>query len=136
MVNWLYNKELYVPSGVDGLDMCLYLVNDICKCFNLDFEKKLSLHTIVVEAIENAIIHGNKGDKTKFVRFSIQVIKEKIFIRVEDEGDGFNIHSIPSPTLTSNIRNEYGRGIFFIKNLSESCSTLGRGNIIKIVMKR
>ena len=136
MINFLYNRDLDIPSSVDGLNMCLIVVNDIGRIFSLNFEMKLSLHTVVVEAIENAIIHGNNSDREKLVKFSIQVNCDKIFICVEDQGEGFNIDSISSPIMKSTIRNESGRGIFFIKMLSESCYTLGKGNIIKIIMNR
>lgn len=132
----LYDRDLCVPSTVEGLDMILLIVKEVGFICDLNFEKKLSLHTIVVEAIENAFIHGNKAIRDKMVRFSINVNSEQILIEVEDEGDGFDFNQIPSPILNSNIRNESGRGIFFIKSLSDFCCTLGKGNIIQIKINR
>ena len=132
----LYDKYLTIPSTVEGLDLCLFIVKDVSILFDLDFEKKLSLHTVVVEAVENAIIHGNKENREKIVKFSIHVFKDIILLQVEDEGDGFNINDIVSPLLTPNLKKESGRGIFFIKSLSDSCVTLGKGNIIKVIMRR
>ena len=49
---------------------------------------------------------------------------------------GFDIDMVPSPLLQANIRKESGRGIFFIKNLSSSCYTLGSGNILIMKINR
>lgn len=134
--NLLYDRYLCVPSTVEGLDMCLFIVNEVGMLFDLTYEKKLSLHTIVVEAIENAFIHGNKSIREKFVRFAVNVNIERILVEIEDEGEGFDISSIPSPLISANLFKESGRGIFFIKSLCDSCCTLGKGNIIQIKVNR
>ena len=136
MINPLFYKELIIPSTVEGLNMCLMIVDQIGKYFGMDFNTKFSLQTIVVESVENAIIHGNKNNRDLVIKVSFTVNVQHVLIRVEDQGDGFDINSIPSPLSKQNLLKESGRGIFFIKSLCSSCVTLGHGNILLINMVR
>jgi serine/threonine-protein kinase RsbW len=85
------------------------------------------------EAINNAIVHGNKMDKNKFVTVSYRILPDTIEISVEDQGQGFDPNSIPDPTAPENIERETGRGIFIIKNLSDEVIFEKNGR--KITMK-
>ena len=86
----------------------------------------------VCESVNNAIIHGNNEDAGKFVDIRLECINNELFIEVEDEGNGFNIHEVPDPTEDSNIRNERGRGIFIIKNLADHVEFQNNGSLVKI----
>jgi len=132
----LFQKELFIPSTFEGLNTCLDAIGDISKQFDLNFDTMFCLHTVIVESVENAFIHGNKGVRELNVRVFISITAAHIFIEVEDKGEGFDMKSIPSPVDRTNFSDEGGRGIFFIKMLSVSCSTAGIGNIIKIKLNR
>jgi anti-sigma regulatory factor (Ser/Thr protein kinase) len=132
----LFYREIFIFSTVEGLNECLDVVNEVVREFNFNFEESFALHTVVVESVENAIIHGNSGVRDFKVRVLISVNVNEILIEVEDEGNGFDISSISSPIEGSNIYKESGRGIYFIKKLSSTCYTLGRGNIMRIKIER
>jgi len=132
----LYQKELFIPSTFEGLNKCLDMVGEVREKFDLDFDTSFGLHTVMVESIENAFIHGNKCKRELEVRVFISININEILIEVEDMGDGFDMNNIESPLVVSNLKNEGGRGIFFIKMLSSSCYTVGRGNIIRIKLNR
>lgn len=136
MKQTLYQKELFIPSTIEGLNQCLDIVDDIKKQFNLDFDTSFGLNTVIVESVENAFTHGNKGNRELKVRVLILITLDEILVEVEDMGIGFDINSLPSPVDPLNINLEGGRGIFFIKVLSSSCCTVGRGNLIRIKLKR
>jgi serine/threonine-protein kinase RsbW len=132
----LFYKELFIPSTIDGLNNCLHMVDEVKEKFNLNFDTVFALHTIIVESVENAFIHGNKGRIDAEVRVYISVSSSEIFVEVEDVGNGFDLENIPMPSMASNIENEGGRGVFFIKTLSNCCYTVGKGNIIRIKLNR
>jgi serine/threonine-protein kinase RsbW len=136
MMHIHYQQEILIPSTAEGLNECLDMVYKLTKQFNFDLETSFSLHTVIIESVENAIIHGNKFIKDFNVRVLIVVCAHEIFVEVEDKGAGFDMNSVPSPIEGSAIQQEGGRGIFFIRRLSLSCYTMGRGNIIRIKLKR
>ena len=67
----LFEQEFRIPSTIEGLKKCLGVVREVKERFELDFETGFSLHTVMVEAVENAIIHGNRGKKDLEVRVLI-----------------------------------------------------------------
>jgi len=132
----LFQKELFVPSNFEGLNKCLDLIGEIKVAFDFNLDTMFGLHTIIVESVENAIIHGNKGIRDLDVRVFISINSTEIYVEIEDRGEGFDINGIPSPVDSAYLQKEGGRGIFFIKMLSTCCSTNVKGNIIRIKLNR
>ena len=132
----LFKKELFVPSNFEGLNRCLDVIEEINEAFDLNLDTLFGLHTIIVESVENAIFHGNKGIRELDVRFFISINSTEIFVEIEDSGDGFNINDLRSPVEPDHLQTEGGRGIFFIKMLSTCCSTNVKGNILQIKLNR
>lgn len=86
----------------------------------------------LTEAVNNAIIHGNQKNIKKFVAIQCTEVKQKIVIRISDEGHGFNHNSLPDPTLPSNIECCGGRGVFIMKELSDEIHFLNNGRTIEM----
>lgn len=132
----LFQKEIFVPSNFEGLNRCLDVIGEIKEAFDLNFDTMFGLHTIIVESVENAIIHGNKGIRELDVRVFISINSTEIFVEIEDRGGGFDINGLRSPVEPANLKTEGGRGIFFIKMLSACCWTNVKGNVIRIKINR
>jgi serine/threonine-protein kinase RsbW len=71
----------------------------------------------VTELVNNAIKHGNKLQKGKYVTIAIICDLGKIIVTVSDEGKGFNPRDIPNPLEEQNLLKEIGRGIFIVRSL-------------------
>lgn len=132
----LFQKQIFIPSTIEGLNRCLDVIGELKEQFDLNFETIFSLHTVLVEAVENAFVHGNKGMRELDVRVFFSISLNEIMIEVEDRGEGFDLNATSSPIDHSNLQREGGRGIFFIKKLSDSCYTEGKGNILRIKLNR
>lgn len=74
----------------------------------------------VTEIVNNAIHHGNKNNKEKKVYINIRIQESKLEANIKDEGNGFNPDHIGNPLEAQNIMKESGRGIFLIKQLTDS----------------
>ena len=131
-----YNKRFTISSDMQGLKQCLENACDIQKRFNFEPDIEFAFETVLMEAVSNAICHGNKFNENLTATVNISISDEHINIVVEDQGEGFDLDKIPSPTDKANINLEDGRGIFFIKKLSSSIRTIGKGNIIEIIIDR
>ena len=69
------------------------------------------------EAVNNAILYGNKQDPSKTVEIEMEAGEEggTAMIRIWDEGEGFDIGNLPDPTKEENLLRPHGRGIFLIR---------------------
>tara|TARA_B100002051_G_scaffold267868_1_gene296904 strand:- start:1073 stop:1462 length:390 start_codon:yes stop_codon:yes gene_type:complete len=89
----------------------------------------------VTEAVNNAIVHGNKEDKNKKVRLGLKQNKKSVRFVVEDEGVGFDYNNLPDPTNPKNIDKVKGRGIFLIKSLSDKTTFKRGGRVVEMLFK-
>jgi len=89
----------------------------------------------LTEAVNNAIIHGNKKDSNKFVKVNCIEAKKKVVITISDEGRGFNPHQVADPTLVSNRDCCGGRGVYIMKQLSDKIDFLDSGRTVKMHFK-
>lgn len=131
-----YFNKLIIPSNHEGIKKCVNLVPEIEHKLNLDDKTSFALRTVLIESVTNAICHGNHYNNEKTASVTIKINDKKIIVEVEDQGEGFDASLIPSPIDPDNITLETGRGIFFIRAFSESFQTVGKGNIVNIVINR
>jgi serine/threonine-protein kinase RsbW len=78
------------------------------------------LNLVLTEAMVNAIKHANPKEPEKLVRIVITLHADDLTIRVYDDGQGFDINSIPPPNFEE--LEDRGRGIFLIRSLMDSVS--------------
>lgn len=89
----------------------------------------------VMEAVNNAIIHGNKSDQTKFVEIELKMTNGSLTIVVQDEGAGFKHIDVPDPTQPENILKTSGRGVFLMKKLADEIEFNKKGNCVIMTFK-
>ncbi len=92
----------------------------------LDQNHIFDVRLILNELISNCVIHGNNKDKTKQVNLFFSLSKNKIKIKISDEGKGFSIVQ-----CKKNIMDESGRGLILVKGLSDNFFV--RGNTITVL---
>jgi serine/threonine-protein kinase RsbW len=69
----------------------------------------------VREAMVNAVVHGNRYSAHKKVRLGIGSERGRLTIRIEDEGEGFEVETLPDPLAEENLLRQSGRGILLIR---------------------
>ncbi len=126
-------KIFKFTSDFQNLAKAEEILDAISKHIDLSEEYYGNILLSLSEAINNAIVHGNKMDKSKIVTVIYKIVNDKIEIIVEDEGSGFDPDSIPDPTAPENIEKETGRGIFIIKSLSDEVNFEKNGS--RIIMR-
>ena len=77
-------------------------------------------HSVVsmaaLQAVENAIVHGNHSDASKTVSVEFGTCRGGVYVSVADEGEGFEYErygALPSET------SQAGEGIFVMKTLAD-----------------
>lgn len=90
----------------------------------------------VDEAVTNAIKHGNKFQEDKQVTIDVSMNTDRIKIVVVDEGDGFDVSSVPDPTDPVNFLRPSGRGILFMNIGMDEVRYNKKGNILTLIKYR
>jgi serine/threonine-protein kinase RsbW len=67
------------------------------------------------EAVANAMCHGNANDPSKRVRIGCELTPQRLVVRIQDEGPGFDPEGIPDCTCDHNLDKPSGRGIFLMQ---------------------
>lgn len=111
--------KLVLSSEVENVEKVEELTERITKGMKFSEDERDSIAIAVTEAVNNAIIHGNKLDQSKRVHLSISVVNKTLTVIVKDEGTGFNPEKLPDPLDPENLLKESGRGIFILKSLMD-----------------
>jgi serine/threonine-protein kinase RsbW len=97
------------------------------------------LHRIgmsVRECMVNAVVHGNRYNAKKKVRLTITRAPDKLVIVIGDEGEGFDLNSLPDPLANENLLRHSGRGLLLIQAFMDEFEMRARepnGTEVKMV---
>jgi len=89
----------------------------------------------LTEAVNNAIIHGNKADERKKVKINMEQIESGLSVSVTDEGGGFDPKNVPDPTSPENLECCGGRGVFIMNSLADQLSYSNNGTTVEMFFK-
>ena len=82
------------------------------------------------ESLTNAIRHGNKEDQSKQVIVECKANPERFWLRVTDEGSGFQPQAVPDCTADENLDCPGGRGLALIQAYMTRVEYNERGNCV------
>lgn len=127
--------EFEVPSAISLMHIVLeYLMKRVEKLGVVKSEQS-NLFVALDEAFVNAVKHGNKFDAKKLVRIITDVSAGEARFTIEDEGEGFDVNSIPDPLDPSNLFKTSGRGVLFIYNIMDEVKYNERGNRLTMIKR-
>ncbi|MFH1760095.1 MAG: response regulator [bacterium] len=99
-----------------------------------DFSK---LRFAISEILRNALEHGNKFEKDKWVSISYVIFQNKFVLKIKDEGTGFNLVQVPDvikDPFGEQARREAagirpgGFGLAMVKEIMDDISYSDKGN--------
>ena len=134
MTNFLMELTEIFKSEKKSISNIEPILNRLRHQIPLTLEKYYNILISVTEAINNAIIHGNRLDLNKDVKFELKADSNKIIITVTDEGSGFNPDELLDPTQPDNLLKENGRGVFLIKQLCDEVTIKSTSKGTKVIM--
>lgn len=120
-------ERLVIQSDINNLLEVERFVCSVCDTFNVN-NYAAAISMSVLNAVENAIIHGNKSNIDKHVTITSDFCKGGLYFDVSDEGEGFN-YSVYGDSLPSE---EKGTGIFLMRTLSDRISFSDNGSSVRL----
>jgi serine/threonine-protein kinase RsbW len=88
---------------------------------------RYAIQMALVEALANAVKHGNGGDPLRLIRATYRIDAERVWIEIEDEGAGFSLDEVPDPTKPAQWEATSGRGIFLMRAYMTSVEYFAAG---------
>jgi len=124
--------SIEIPSLSENIRIIESFIDNAKEKFNLNDDIYGNIMISITESVNNAIIHGNSSNKSKNVKITLVLNEGIIKFKIEDEGKGFDFHSLPDPTAPENISKPGGRGIFLMRNLADEVTFLDDGRIVEL----
>ncbi len=129
--------RLVVPSDVALLGETVETIAACCYADGRPSRRaRWRLCTVAAEALANAMLYGNRGERSRTVTVEIALDAERIVLAVTDEGDGFDPASVGVPDGEPMLDATRGRGLFLIRRLADHVAFNDRGNTIWITLPR
>ena len=126
-------RQLQIASRMESITQVEGLINALCEEFGVEETHYGEILIAMTEAVNNAVVHGNKLDTNKMVDIEVRTEGQTMEFRIADQGPGFDYENIPDPTAPENIEKPNGRGVFLMRQLADTCEfeELGRVAILR-----
>ena len=134
--------RLEFASVFEMVDVVQVVSDHVGRMMGLDDDGLHWLGVAVRESVINAIKHGNANDARKHVHVEVAPLEAEsppgVWIRVRDEGPGFDPSCLPDPLAPENLLKTSGRGIFLIRSFMDEMHVrrAAEGGMEVVMVKR
>jgi len=128
-------KTIRIESTSENLRIVENAIDEATTILGISQDSYGKIMVSTMEAVNNAILHGNKSDPAKIVNIDISFKSRALKIKVVDEGPGFRPENIPDPTIPKNIEALNGRGVYLMSHLADKIRFNKKGNAVTMTFK-
>lgn len=128
-------KTIRIESTAENLRIVENAIDETTTILGISQDSYGKILVSTMEAVNNAILHGNKSDPEKIVNIDISFKSKELKIKVADEGPGFRPENIPDPTIPENIEALNGRGVYLMSHLADKIRYNKKGNAVTMTFK-
>lgn len=125
--------EISIPSEIGNIVKIENFIEAFTTRFNLPSKLFGRISLSVIEAVNNAILSGNKRDVNKRVTVTAEKAENCFRVKVADEGEGFDYTRIPDPTQPGNLDKVTGRGLYLMRSLSDGLVFENNGATVTLI---
>jgi len=121
-----------ITSNVENVKVVENFIDQLSAEYKINEDLYGNILVAALEAVTNAITHGNRCDPTKYVFINSEFVDNYLLLSVKDEGLGFNPDALDDPTKPENILKFSGRGVYLIRELTDRLEFLEGGTLINM----
>jgi serine/threonine-protein kinase RsbW len=111
--------RLKIKSRLENIAKVESMIESLRVQYAINDEQYGNMLLASVEAVTNAIEHGNNLDERKEVDIEARKCSSAFKLLIKDEGNGFNPDRLPDPTTPEFREQPDGRGVFLMKKLAD-----------------
>lgn len=129
----------FFASTLESVDLAEAEVIRIAGEIGFGEDDVFQIGMAVREGMVNAVVHGNRYSEEKRVRLTVTSEPGRLVIRIEDEGEGFDLKSVPDPTAEENLLRQSGRGLLLIRSFVDEVRTealRNHGTALELIKRR
>jgi len=104
-----------LDSSLASVDKVEQLVIQEAGKLGFEEDDQQQIGMAVRECAVNAVVHGNRYSAHKKMHLEIERSSSSLIIIIGDEGDGFDLASLPDPLAPENLLKQSGRGLLLIR---------------------
>ena len=131
-----WNYEESIPSDTSLGNKVVLLIVENMQRIGWPEKNLFGIHMALEEAIINAIKHGNQRDQDKVVHIVVNATLEDFYLKVTDQGTGFDPNAVPDCTADENLELGSGRGLLLMKHYMDEVLYNDVGNQLEIRKRR
>ena len=128
--HWSWTSRVTFPSRPGAHAAHMDEILDQLKCLGWAGRDFFGIEIALEESLSNAIRHGNRSDESKRVVVDCKMSPQRFWLRVRDEGGGFEPGAVPDCTADENLECPGGRGLALIKAYMTRVEHNKRGNCL------
>ncbi len=128
--------SLTIYSELENLPVVESLIDKVCQSVGVHEDVYGNVLIAVTEAVNNAIIHGNKQNSSAEVNVEVYDEPAAFCFSIRDAGTGFDYQNLPDPTAPENIEKENGRGIYLMRHLADDVEFNPEGNCVTVCFNK
>jgi anti-sigma regulatory factor (Ser/Thr protein kinase) len=119
----LFEIEAWMPTEIKAISSLMDRLMRLIEGSHCVCGEEPSVELALAEALNNAVVHGNRLQREKLVQVLCRCeLGKGIFLVVKDQGQGFDPNTVPDPTAAENISADHGRGIWLMKTVMDEVS--------------
>jgi serine/threonine-protein kinase RsbW len=104
-----------LDSTLDSVDVAEEAVLKEAEELGFDEDDLHKIGMSVRECMVNAVVHGNRYNARKKVHVMIHRTSDRLAVVIQDEGEGFDMGTLPDPLANENLLRHSGRGLLLIQ---------------------
>ena len=107
--------DTLLDSTLDSVDEAESAVLEVAQEIGFDEDELHALGMALRESMVNAVAHGNRYSARKKVHLTVSKASDHLTVVIADEGEGFDLSSLPDPLAEENLLRQSGRGLLLIQ---------------------
>jgi len=112
----LLELEAWMPSEIEAISPMVEQLMRLIEAWRCIVGDEFAVELALREALNNAVIHGNRMAPDKLVEVRCRCERGKgVWLIVKDQGKGFDPTAVPDPMGSEALKADHGRGIHLMK---------------------